>query len=119
MKLKLDENLPTALAQDLGALGHDTDTVASEGLKGHDDPAVWAAAQAAGRLLLTQDVRLADIRHRPAGAHSGLLLVRLRQTGRKALRARVKKLFETEDVESWTGCIVVASDLKVRVRINT
>lgn len=38
MRLKLDENLPTILVEDLAALGHDVDTAMSEGLAGHQDP---------------------------------------------------------------------------------
>ena len=40
MRLKLDENLPTILVEDLAALGHDVDTATSEGLAGHEDPEV-------------------------------------------------------------------------------
>lgn len=56
MRLKLDENLPTILVEELGALGHDVDTAPSEGLAGHADTEVWSGAQAAGRMLLTQDL---------------------------------------------------------------
>jgi len=38
MKIKLDENLPAALAQALRGFGHDTDTVPEEGLAGFVDP---------------------------------------------------------------------------------
>lgn len=48
MKVKLDENLPEALA----ALEHDVDNVRQEGLAGRNDPDAWAAAQAAGRFFL-------------------------------------------------------------------
>ena len=34
------KNLPVELAAELGAMGHDTDTVADEGLRGEADPAV-------------------------------------------------------------------------------
>ena len=34
MKVKLDENIPIRLAGVLATLGHNVDTVASEGLKG-------------------------------------------------------------------------------------
>jgi predicted nuclease of predicted toxin-antitoxin system len=56
MRLKLDENLPTILVEDLVELGHDVDTAMSEGLAGHEDSEVWSGAQAAGRMLLTQDL---------------------------------------------------------------
>ena len=37
MRIKLDENLPAELVDDLAAMGHDADTVASEGLTGFAD----------------------------------------------------------------------------------
>ena len=43
MKIKLDENMPTALVQILSDLGHDVDTVPSEGLGGSTDSQVWSA----------------------------------------------------------------------------
>jgi hypothetical protein len=61
MRIKLDENLPAGLVGDLQALGHDVDTVPSEALAGHPDPDVWNGAQAAKRILLTQDLDFSDI----------------------------------------------------------
>lgn len=61
----------------LAALGFDVDTVSSEGLTGRTDSDVWAAAQADGRLLVTQDLDFSDARVFAAGTHAGLFIVRL------------------------------------------
>ena len=53
MKVKLDENISAKLLEVLRHAGHDTDTVADEGLTGLPDQDVWAAAQAEGRFLVT------------------------------------------------------------------
>lgn len=45
MRLKLDENLPAELAEDLRAVGHDVDTVSSEGRGGSADHVVATAAR--------------------------------------------------------------------------
>jgi predicted nuclease of predicted toxin-antitoxin system len=116
MKLKLDENLPATLAERLGALGHDADTVPQEQLAGTSDQTVWAAAQAAGRFLITQDLDFSDLRQFEPGTHHGLMLVRLAAPSRKRLAERVGGIFETEQVEVWARCFVVVTDLKVRVR---
>jgi predicted nuclease of predicted toxin-antitoxin system len=97
MKIKLDENMPVALA-------------------GEPDPNVWRAAQAAERFFITQDLDFSDLRSFAPGSHHGLLLVRLRQPGRAALRARIRQLFETEEPEQWTRCFVVATSSKIRIR---
>ncbi len=52
MRVKLDENLPVALANVLTAIGHDVDTVEQEHLTGRSDEAVWQATQAAERFLV-------------------------------------------------------------------
>ena len=116
MNIKLDENLPDRLVFELRALGHDVDTVRSEQLAGRNDDEVWRAAQAAGRFLITQDLDFSDVRRFTPGTHAGLLLMRLAQPGRNALKARVALLFATEDVDRWRGCLVVATDHKVRIK---
>lgn len=116
MKIKLDENLPHRLAPLLNELGHDVDTVRDEKLAGQDDGIVWEGAQADGRFLITQDLDFSDARKYVPGKHHGLLLVRLPQPGRAALFERVGTLFRTEDVESWSGCMVTATSRKVRVK---
>jgi predicted nuclease of predicted toxin-antitoxin system len=112
MRIKLDENLPVGLVGDLQALGHDVDTVPSEALAGRPDPDVWKGAQAAMRMLVTQDLDFSDIRVFGPGTHHGLVLVRLREPGRAALRARIGNVFRTEPVDTWDGCLVVLSDPK-------
>lgn len=115
MRVNLDENMPQALVPILSDMGHDTDTAPQEGLAGQDDDAVWDAAQQAARLLITQDLDFSDIHKFVPGTHHGILLLRLRDPGRLALLQIVKTLFETEPVETWSGCLVVATEQKVRV----
>ncbi len=116
MRIKLDENLPLRLTHILCQQGHETDTVPQEGLAGEDDAHVWQAAQTTGRFFITQDLDFSDVRRFVPGAHHGLLLVRLRDPGRNALVRRVRSLFQTENVEAWKQCFVVATEHKVRVR---
>ena len=116
MNIKLDENLPERLVSRLRTLGHDVDTVHAEHLAGRDDQEVWQAAQSAERFLITQDLDFSDVRRYTPGTHAGLLLVRLAQPGREALIARVAMLFATEPIDQWRGCLVVATDHKVRIR---
>jgi predicted nuclease of predicted toxin-antitoxin system len=115
VKLKLDENLPESLGAALAALNHDVDSVRQEGLAGHDDPDVWAAAQVAGRFLITQDLDFSDARKFQPGTHHGLLLVRLPDAGRAALTRRIVEVFRNEDAGSWAGCFAVLSGHKLRV----
>ena len=115
MKIKLDENLLEALVPVLTAFGHKTDTVPQENLKGQADETVWDAAQQAGRFLITQDLDFSNSRKFVPGTHNGILLLRLRDPGRLALLRIVEMLFRTENVASWRGCLVVATERKLRV----
>lgn len=115
MRLKLDENLPESLLATLQTFGHDVDNVRSEGLTGRDDFAVWQAAQEAGRFLITQDLDFSDIRKFSPGTHYGLMLVRLRAPGRRALADGIAALFRGENAEAWTRCFVLLTDHKLRV----
>ena len=101
---------------ELAALGHDVDTVHSEALTGCHDNEVWEAAQSGDRFLITQDLDFSDLRRYAPGTHRGLLLVRLAFPGRGALVSRIAMLFATEAVNDWRGCLVVATDRKLRVK---
>jgi len=115
MNVKLDENLPSSLVQSLAELGHEVDTVPQEGLSGCVDAEVWRAAQDSGRFLITQDLDFSDARRFSPGTHHGILLVRLRNPGRRTLLTRIVGIFETEDVEQWSGCFVILTERKLRV----
>lgn len=116
MRIKLDENLPLRLVEALSRLGHDIVSVPEEGLSGKDDHQVWSAAKTENRFLITQDLGVADIRRVQSEAPAGVLLIRLREPGRDALFHRVFSLFQPEKVETWSGCLVVATERKLRIR---
>lgn len=115
MKIKLDENLPESLVAALVSLGHDTDNVRLEGLCGQDDSRVWLAAQREERFLITQDLNFSDLRQFKPGTHHGLMLVRLRAPGSKALAERITTAFRSGNTEIWTRSFVVLTDAKLRV----
>jgi len=116
MRILLDENLPAGLVGALRALGHDVEHVYSRNLSGRPDGEVRAVAESEKRLLITQDIRFADARRFAEGGHPGFVLVRLKTPGRRALIAKLRYVFETEDVESWRNCLVVLTDSKLRIR---
>lgn len=115
MKIKLDENLPYRLAEVLQNMGHEVHTTYGEGLVGRADPEIWRIAQAEKRFLITQDLDFSDARQFVPGSHCGILLVRLNSPNRANLIARITEVFQTENVQEWSGCFVVATERKVRV----
>jgi predicted nuclease of predicted toxin-antitoxin system len=115
LKIKLDENLPSGLVPVLQALGHDVDTVPGEGLSGHRDDEIAAAARGEGRFLVSQDHDFSDRRRVASGAHPGILFIRMRVPGAKALQERVGWVFQKEAVDSWAGALVVVTDSRIRI----
>ncbi|MGR9107534.1 MAG: DUF5615 family PIN-like protein [Gammaproteobacteria bacterium] len=116
MKIKLDENIPNRLAPILAKLGHQVETVAQEGLTGKSDVDVWAAACNENRFFITQDLDFSDIRRLEKDNHPGLLLLRLREPGANAIFQRITRLFQENPLESWTGCFMVLSEHKLRIK---
>ena len=116
LRLKLDENLPVGLVAPLQALGFEVDTVESEGLQGRPDTDVWRGAQEDGRVLLTQDLDFCDARKFAPGTHKGCIIFRLGNPARAALIRHVLSVMSMTESKTWSDCVVVATDLKVRVR---
>lgn len=116
MKFKIDENLPFELADELRAIGYDADTVSEERLSGAPDPKIIAAAQAAGRILLTMDKGFADMRLYPPSHFAGIVLFRPKKAGRLAtLRFVLFHLLLLRDREL-AGRLVVVSEAGMRFR---
>ncbi len=116
VRIKLDENLPSELAELLQQSGHDVHGVAEEGLTGRPDADVWTAAQAEFRFLITQDLDFSDMRRYEPGTHAGIMLVRLHDPSRRRLTVRVEEVIRAYDAGDWAGCLVVVADHKIRVR---
>jgi predicted nuclease of predicted toxin-antitoxin system len=62
MDFQLDENMPSDVADLLGAAGHDAATASDQRLLGRGDDSVAARCRSQGRLLITHDLDFADVR---------------------------------------------------------
>jgi predicted nuclease of predicted toxin-antitoxin system len=114
MRIKLDENLPAQLVGVLERYGHQADTVPDEHLTGQPDERIWKTVCTESRFLITQDLDFSDSRRFTPGSHPGLLLVRLRELGARALVIAIEGV--AGQIDSWGGCFVVLTDNKVRVK---
>ena len=116
MKFKLDENLPVSSAVILTSAGHDVDTVTEEGLGGALDQDVVAAATAAGRILVSLDRGLGDIRAYPPGSHAGIVVLRLTDQSATSATKAVSDLATLTDPESLAGAVAVLQRGLLRIR---
>ena len=116
MKVKLDENIPRSARQVLIAAGHDVDTVVDEDLAGATDPRVVAAAAAVGRLLITLDRGLGDIRAYPPGSHAGILVLRPSDQSARTVAAALAEVVAGHDLTTLAGTVTVAQRGLLRIR---
>ena len=116
MKFKLDENLPTAVADLLRAEGHDAMTVADESLSGSDDPKVLQVAASEGRILLTFDLDFCDIRRYPIGSHAGIVVFRLHDQRWAILEQPARRLMGSDLLDRLQGGLAIVDESRVRIR---
>ena len=77
MKFKIDENLPSELAELLVSAGHEADTVFDEGLAGESDDRILTACQKEKRVLVSLDLDFSNVRAYPPREYDGLVVLRL------------------------------------------
>jgi predicted nuclease of predicted toxin-antitoxin system len=116
VKIKLDENLPVELAEDLRALDYDVDTVADEGLRGAADPIVMEAAISAHRILFTLDKGIANLQRYPIHRHAGVVLFRPDASGRSAVLAFVRERLNNLLRMDLSGRLTIVGPSRIRFR---
>jgi predicted nuclease of predicted toxin-antitoxin system len=116
VKLKLDENLPHDVATALERRGHDVHTVVEEQLAGRSDPVVVAAATAEGRMTLTLDRGIGDLRRYPPGSHAGIVILRPVAQDPVSILALIERLLATHALDDLHGCLVVVEPRRIRIR---
>ena len=116
MRVKVDEDLPTAAVHMLRDLGHEAVGVVEQGMGGAKDQSLWLTVQEEKRFLVTADKGFGDIRHYPPGSHAGVLLLRPSQAGIRPILELLGRTLGAHDLEALHGTIAVASPRGVRIR---
>lgn len=116
MKIKVDEKVTVDAASALSDAGHDADTVTDEGLAGVDDAGLVARCASEGRLLITFDMGLGDLRVHPPQTHAGVVLMRLRSQAPASTLSALGRLLREYDLESFSGALVVVTEESIRIR---
>jgi predicted nuclease of predicted toxin-antitoxin system len=116
VKFKLDENLDVSSSAILTSAGHDVDTVIQEGLIGAPDQDVVAAAAAAGRILISLDRGLGNIRAYPPGSHAGIVVLRLSDQSAAAAVKAVSDLATLTNPDSLARAVAVLQRGLLRIR---
>ena len=116
MRIKVDEDLPNAVASLLREHGYQVDRVLDQGMSGWKDPALWQVVQQEKRFLITADKGFADIRIYPPGTHSGVMLLRPDQDGIRPVIELLTRVLKDYDLDRFSGTIAVVTQKAIRVR---
>ena len=113
----VDEQLPSALASAIIALGHGAITVSQAGLRGAPDDEVLEYARQNGAVLVTSDRGFGNIRTYPLGSHAGIILLRLEpRIAYPRIIHRLIAVLAGLSVDRLTGALCVISPTTVWIR---
>ena len=116
MRFKVDENLPQELVSDLAEASYDAETVVKEGMAGIADRDLLEATRHEGRVLLTLNKGIANVRTYPPTAFPGIVLFRPSSMGRGEVLKFVRRhLHEVLQLEL-KGRLVVVTAGGIRFR---
>ncbi|MHB8973998.1 MAG: DUF5615 family PIN-like protein [Pirellulaceae bacterium] len=116
MRLKIDENLHSDVAELLRTHGHDAETVWDEGLQGHPDPAIAEAARREGRVVVTLDLDFGDIRKYPPEQYRGLIVLRVVDQSRGHILRVMERVIAVLNCAPLDGRLWVVSEAGIRIR---
>lgn len=116
MRFKIDENLPTTVADLLRSRGHDADTVGEENLAGARDREIYATCQREERIVITLDLDFADIRQYPPERGAGIVVLRLERQRKEHVLKFLPRLLRLLESESLTGCLCIMDEIRTRIR---
>jgi predicted nuclease of predicted toxin-antitoxin system len=115
-RVKVDEDLPTAITQMLNAAGYDVASVYGQGMGGWKDPPLWQAVQTESRFLVTADKGFGDIRSYPPGTHAGVLVLRPDEDGIRPVVELTKQVLAQYQLNDLAGTLTVATPRGIRIR---
>jgi predicted nuclease of predicted toxin-antitoxin system len=116
VSIKVDEDLPSAVAQVFRQAGHDTSTVPEQGWSGCRDDVLLARLRAEGRWLVTADRGFADVRQYSPGSYAGIIVFQTGIESRGRYVALAEAVARTLELERLAGCLVVVTPGRVRIR---
>ena len=116
MKFKIDENLPTEVAQRLQEAGYDAATVLDQQLGGEADVNLAYVCQQEKRVIITLDLDFADIRSYPPQAYAGLIVLRLKQQDKLYVLQVVERLLKALKEEAVEHKLWIVDEERIRIR---
>lgn len=122
MRFKVDENLPSEVAEMLRAHGHDALTIFDQQMVGELDPKVADVCRTERRSLITLDLDFSDIRTYPPHFYLGIIVLRPRSQAKPIVLALVQHLirfFDGNEKLEGNLWILQATGLRIREGSST
>ncbi len=119
MRIKLDENMPTDLAELLRQMGHDAHTCHDENLCGEEVGSIARAAISESRILITFDLDFSDVRRFEPGKHPGIILQRLYDNQKiPSCISAVRRALAEVPEPIIAGGITIVEPARIRTRLR-
>jgi predicted nuclease of predicted toxin-antitoxin system len=116
VKFKIDENLPSEVAELLRDEDHEATTVFDQQLGGAPDADIAATCQREQRALVTLDAGFGDIRSYPPEQFHGLIVLRLQRQDKPYLLEVFKRLIPILAAERLESRLWIVEEGRVRIR---
>jgi predicted nuclease of predicted toxin-antitoxin system len=116
MKFKIDQNLPVEAVDLLVASGHDALTVYQQQLGGAPDRRIVDVCLAEGRILVTADLDLSDIRLYPPAGTPGYVVLRTPRQSKPALLALLARAIAHFEKHAIIGRLWIVEPNRLRIR---
>ena len=116
MKFKIDQNLPIEAADLLTAAGYDALTVYQQSLGGAPDERIVDVCKDEGRILITADLDLSDIRRYPPSQAPGYMVLRSPRQSKQALLDLLAKAIPMLAARSINGQLWIVEPERLRIR---
>jgi len=116
VKFKIDENLSVACADVFRAAGYDAMRVGEQMMSGTPDVDLAGICAEEGRVLVTADLDLSDLRQFPIAGRPGYIVVRLPDQARDRQVAIMRRILQLLVTHTLRDRLRIVDDKKVRVR---
>lgn len=116
MKIKVDENLPIAVAERFKAAGHDAETVYSEGIEGCSDRYLITVSKKEQRVLLTLDYHFSNIKTYPPENYCGIVVLRVVDQSQANILSLIDKVIPILTREELAGRLWIVEADRIRIR---
>lgn len=116
MKFKIDQNLPIEAAHLLTAAGHDALTVYQQLLGGAPDGRIVEVCRDEGRILISADLDLSDIRQYPPSRAPGYMILRSARQSKQGLLALLARAIPMLDLHPIHGRLWIVEPDRLRIR---